>query len=132
MERETTRCRNCGKRTAIIGNLSNAKCLHCGKEILAHHRLMVAINCKDCGYIFKRHNFGWTETNCDNCGSVIKHPAKVSKGGRPDRGVKNKAQISFVLPDDDYAEIQKLAKFYKSTKGAVSRYLIKVGLDKIN
>jgi ribosomal protein S27AE len=132
MKKEDTRCRNCGKRTAIIGPLSQAKCLHCGQEILAHHKLMIHINCNKCGYIYKRHNFGWTETKCDNCGNPAKHPATVSKGGRPDRGIKNDAQLSFVLPLNDYKEIMKLAKFYGSTKGAVARHLIKVGLDKIS
>ena len=126
-----TRCRACGKRTVVFGPLSKAKCTHCGKEILQRHQIKCNVICNTCGFLNSFDSLGWTHEKCKSCNSEIKHPATKHKGGKPDRGVQNDAQISFVLPKENYDEIVKLAKFYKSTKGAVARHLVKIALDRV-
>jgi hypothetical protein len=73
--------------------------------------------------------FGWKATKCDSCGHLINHPAMKSKGGRHDRGVENESQLSLVLPSNCYEKIKKLASQMGTTKGAITRSLIKIGLD---
>ena len=125
-----TRCRACGKRTIVFGPLSSAKCTHCGAEILQRHAIKTNVICDNCGVLNSFPNFGWLTKKCKSCGGEIYHPATKSKGGKPDRGKENDAQISFVLPKENYDAIVKLANFYRSSKGAVARHLIKIGLDR--
>lgn len=126
-------CKNCGKRAKYKkGKLKKLNCKFCKASLLNFEVSRAVISCDKCGVITSTPSaFGWKSVKCKSCGHTIRHPALKNKGGRVDRGVLYPEMLTIKLSKETKSEIDKLSRTMNTTQGAITRYLLKISLDRL-
>ena len=128
-------CRHCGKKNTISrkGKLSKQNCSYCGHVLIdtEHEKTKAVILCGNCNSLNLAPAFGWKKIRCKSCGFSIPHPVLSTKGGRADRGVKYAYMLTIKCSTETKSDIERLSKQMNTTQGAITRYLLKISLDRI-
>ena len=126
-------CKRCGKRDkSTKGKLQKLTCKSCKFSLIEFDTSKATMSCDNCSCInFSPSAFGWKSVKCRSCGQPVPHPALKNKGGRSDRGVLYPEMLTIKCSKDTKSEIEKLCRTMNTTQGAVTRYLLKISLDRL-
>ena len=128
-------CPHCGKTNHDLksSNLVKMKCKYCKNRLFAERNIKVHVECPNCKIVQTRKHLGWKKTKCKSCGHQIDHPVlKKTRGGHVKGKAGLQAHMNFKMSPEIFDDIKKHASQMGTKNTAIARYLIRIGLERLN